>query len=217
MEKQYIFKSLLKLDIQYFADGAEVDPPNDPPAEPSGQNDEETLTLTEKELQSKIDSETDRRVAKALETREAKIREKIMAELEEQQKQQKDLAALSEEERKIKEFELKTAEFEKEKKEFEFEQQVVGVKSVLQDKTLPTQLAKFLVVQGDNEGTLANINEVSELIENVVAERIKVALRQNTPSSGGSNKDNEGYKPMGLFAKDNAVSLQAKAKEKYNL
>lgn len=210
MIKNFVFESLLKLDIQYFAD--EPTPPAEPPVpEPEP---EEKIMLTEKELQSKIDSETDKRVAKALETRETKMREKIEAEFLQKQQQQKDLSQLSEEERKIKEFELAQTEFEKEKQKFEFDQQVVGVKSVLQDKSMPIELAEFLVVQGDNDATLNNINVISESIEKLVGERIKTELRQNTPQTGGGAKPSE-YKGMGLYSSNEHTSLQERAKEKY--
>lgn len=212
---------LLKLNLQFFGgdggeDGGEGNPNGD--EEKGQEKDTETVTLTPKELQAKIDSEKDKHAQKVWETKSAKLREEILAEIEAEKKKEKELSQLTEEERRAKELELERQKFEEEKEKFVFEKSVVDAKGALTEKGLPTSFATFAVVKGDNEATLENINLFEQEIEKIVAERLKETLRQNTPGVGGKQKTTT-YKPMGLYTNSTQASadITKRAAEKFNL
>ena len=212
---------LLKLNLQFFGgdggeDGGEENPNGD--EEKGQEKDTETVTLTPKELQAKIDSEKDKHAQKVWETKSTKLREEILAEIEAEKKKEKELSQLTEEERRAKELELERQKFEEEKEKFAFEKSVVDAKGALTEKGLPTSFATFAVVKGDNEATLENINLFEREIEKIVAERLKETLRQNTPGVGGKQKTTA-YKPMGLYTNSTQASadITKRAAEKFNL
>lgn len=216
---------LLKLNLQFFGGdgeegGGEENPNGDEEKgqEKEREKDAETVTLTPKELQAKIDSEKDKHAQKVWETKSAKLREEILAEIEAEKKKEKELSQLTEEERRVKELELERQKFEEEKEKFAFEKAVVDAKGALTEKGLPTSFATFAVVKGDNEATLANINLFEQEIEKIVAERLKESLRQNTPGVGGKQKTTT-YKPMGLYSNSTQASadITKRAAEKFNL
>lgn len=195
----------LRLDIQFFAEEEESK------GDEEETKDEESVTLTQKELQAKIDSEKDKHAQKVWETKSKKLREELLAEIEEQKKKEKELSKLSEEERQKKELEQKLAEIEEREAKIKTTEQLAQTKSILAEKELDTSFADMVVVVGDNEKTLENINKLKEYVDNKVNEAIKSNARQSSPLLGGSAPS--GSKKLGVFG---GSSERAKrAQEKY--
>lgn len=145
------------------------------------------LELTPEELQSKIDSETDKRIAKALETHRKKWEEEFKQKLEEEKREAERLAKLSERERKEEELRKREEEIEKRLRELEMKELKADAVADLNEKGLPAEFADFLLA--DNaENTLKNINVFKEAFDKAVNEAVKEKLRQDTPKvSGGTS------------------------------
>lgn len=163
-------RQLLKLDLQYFAE---------PEEEPT-----EKIELSEEELQKRIESESDKKLAKVLEKKqqefERKQEEAIQKALEEHQR----LSKLSEKERQ--DAELTKREQEIADREADIKRKELRADAIndLTEKKLPTNFVDFLLAD-DSEKTLENINTFKTSFEEAVNNAVKEALRQETPSSGG--------------------------------
>lgn len=184
----------LKMNLQFFAE-----PPADTPP------DDETVTLTTKELQSKLDAEAEKRVAKVTAKKEAEWQSKLEAAIAEKVEETERLAKLSEKERK--EEELTT----REKKAIEREQ-AIALKELRADaletistKGIPTSFADFLVRE-DAESTLATINDFKEKWDASIAEQLKINARQETPGeTGGFTGSTNTPKSIREFANKNRL------------
>ncbi len=146
----------------------------------------EKVELTAEELQKKIEAESDRKLAKALEKKqkewESKQQEAIQAALEEKER----LSKLSEKERKEEELSQREKDIEKRLREIELKELKADAVSDLADKGLPSDFADFLLA--DNaENTLANINNFKKAFDEAVNAKVKEALRQDTPPAGGGS------------------------------
>lgn len=137
---------------------------------------ETTLTFT----QSELDSYTDKRIAKALETNSAKMLEEFEQKRKESEDKAVKLAQMSESERlnaKIAEREL---EVEKREKEIKLQEYRLQAESELSNLDLPKSLVN-LVLSDDVETTQSNITELSTAVDNIVNSRIKELAQQDTP------------------------------------
>ena len=151
----------------------------------------ETLSLTQEELEAKINSEYDRRLAKQQakwEEQLAQAKEDAKNEgLTEGQKRAKMSAKeKADEEQKQREEALSKRESELNKREL-----TANVTDMLNEKGLPKDLAESLVSLGDAD----KIGEVVEILqkstEKQVNEQVKERMRQDPPANGSSTLDSE--------------------------
>ena len=112
---------------------------------------DEKVTLTQKELEAKLQSETDRKVSKALETAKAKWEEEFRQKLEAEKAEAEKLAKMSAEQREKAKFDKEREEFLKLKAEFEKKQLVAETATQLAEEGLPAQFAKLLAGQTAEE------------------------------------------------------------------
>lgn len=137
---------------------------------------ENTLQFT----QSELDSYTDKKITKALETNSAKMLEEFEQKRKESEDKAVKLAQMSESERlnaKIAEREL---EVEKREKEIKLQEYRLQAESELSNFDLPKSLVS-LVLSDDVETTQSNITELSTVVDNIVNSRIKELAQQDTP------------------------------------
>lgn len=217
------FPEPLKLDLQFFAepgDGDPQDPPTDPPNDP--QDPTKKIELTEEELAKKIESESDKKLEKALQTARAKWEKEFQEKLEQEKKEAERLAKLSERERKEEELKKREEEIEKRLRELELKELKTDAIADLNNKGLPSEFADFLLAD-DAEKTLENINRFKETFDKAVNEAVKERLRQDTPPAGGGNiadknpfsKEHFNLTEQAKMLKENpalAKQLQAQAK-----
>lgn len=152
----------------------EVGGTNTEPTTP--ENNTESITMTPEELAAKLQSETDKRVAQALKTAQAKWETEWTAKLETEKSEATKLAKMTAEQRKQAEFDKKVAEFEARQKEYESKALKAEAITQLVAEKLPTEFADYLLGQ-DAETTMANINSFKDTwnkaIESAVNERLK--------------------------------------------
>ncbi|GEM_PF-5874228 len=168
-------KQWLPLNIQFFSE----EPPADPPADPE----DNPTPPTEEEIAKRIEAESDRKLAKALEKKQAewdqKQQEAIQAALEEKER----LSKLSEKERKDEEMTKREKELADRLAEIERKELKADAVADLSEKNLPASFADFLIAD-TAENTLQNINDFKTAFDDAVNAAVKEKLRQDTPPAG---------------------------------
>ena len=136
----------------------------------------EPITMTPEELAAKLQSETDKTVAQAWKTAQAKWETEWTAKLETEKSEATKLAKMTAEQRKQAEFDKKVAEFEAREKEYESKALKSEAITQLATEKLPTEFADY-VIGTTAEDTMAKINSFKETwnkaIESAVNERLK--------------------------------------------
>lgn len=173
----------LKLNLQFFAEGE--DNPQDQDTGDSGEVEVEEVTLSAEELQKKIESESDRKLAKVLEKKQKEWQEKQEQAIQEALERHERLSKLSEKERKEQELSEKEKELQKRIAEIERKELKADAVADLSEKGLPAEFADFLLA--DNaENTLENINTFKKAFDEAVNAAVKEQLRQETPKAGAT-------------------------------
>ncbi|REJ22130.1 MAG: hypothetical protein C6W54_15030 [Bacillaceae bacterium] len=122
-------------------------------------------------MQKRIESETDKKLEKALKTARAKWEKEFQEKLEQEKKEAERLAKLSEKERKEEELKKREEELEKRLRELKRKELKADAITVLNEKQLPAQFADFLLAEN-----VENINTFKKAFDEAVAEKVKEAL-----------------------------------------
>ncbi|MCD4839737.1 DUF4355 domain-containing protein [Neobacillus sedimentimangrovi] len=167
------------------------------------ENQKETKTYTEEEVQKLLQSETDKRVTQALKTAQEKWQKEYEAKLEQERSEAEKLAKMTEQERLLAEFEKQKKAFEEEKKQFlkaQLEMQTVKELSAL---GLPTDFSKF--VMADNAETIkTNIDTFKTYWEQAIEKAVNEKLQGTTPkvsTKTGGSITKEQFKKMTIAEK----------------
>lgn len=205
MEIKQTYKSFLPLNLQYFAGEDEEKKDED------GQE-EEKLTMTAKELEEKLQKESDRRVTAALKKQEDKMKLEIEQRIEKERKDAEELSRLSTEERAKAEKEREEMRMSEERKKFDDEKRSfykerleLQTSKDLQERKLPPTFAKFVMGE-DAEGTLENIVNFEKNWQEAIELEVNKRLVTSTPKTG--QKGGTGYNP---FHKD-SINLTEQGK-----
>ncbi|RWZ59885.1 DUF4355 domain-containing protein [Halobacillus fulvus] len=194
-------EKLLKLNLQHFAEGGE----GEGDGEGQGDGEETKFELTEEELQKKIESESDRKMAKALEKQKKEMRAELEKELKEQKAEAERLAKLSAKEREEAEFKKRQDALEKREQELAQKELKAQAVTELQDKQLPSAFAEFLIAENGDK-TFENINAFKEAFDTAVNDAVKEKLRQDPPEGGQSFKQrSESNKSLAEMAKKSRI------------
>jgi vacuolar-type H+-ATPase subunit E/Vma4 len=178
-----------KLNLQFFAEG-EGDNPGDNPSGEGEEGKPEVLELTPEELQKKIESESDRKLAKVLERKQKEWEQQFQERLEKEKKEAERLAKLSERERKEEELRKREEELQERLRQLELKELKADAIADLNNKGLPAEFADFLLAE-NAEKTLENINNFKQAFDKAVNEAVKEKLRQDTPPAGGGQISNK--------------------------
>ena len=136
----------------------------------------ETLTFT----QSELDSYTDKKINKALETKTAKMLEEFEQKRKESEDKAVKLAQMSESERLNAQIAERELEVEKRENEIKLQEYRLQAETELSNLDLPKSLVS-LVLSDDVETTQNNITELSTAVDNIVNSRIKELAQQEPP------------------------------------
>lgn len=174
---------LLKLDLQFFADET---PPGDdtPPAD--DKTPPEDVTLSQVELDKKIEAEADRKLAKALEKKQVEWDAKLEEKLNEAKKDAAAYAKMSEKEKEDAEYQKRVEKLEAREREINNRELLSEIESDLKDNELPVSFASSLLLIGDNEKIKEAVTGIKEDFDEAVAQKVKESLRQDTPGVGGT-------------------------------
>lgn len=139
--------------------------------------------------QAQLDSEADKRAAKALETAKAKWQEEQAKALEDAKSEGARLAKMTEDE-KAKELEKqRQAELDKREAELNQRELSTSTKSLLVDKGLPTDFAGSLVALGDADKIKTAVENIQKTIQETVNKQVEAKLQTDPPKNGASALD----------------------------
>lgn len=159
-------------------------PATDP--EPEGkQTPQEPTTYT----QAQLDSEADKRAAKALETAKAKWEAEQAKALEDAKSEGARLAKMSADEKAQELEKQRQAELDKREAELNQRELSTSTKSLLVDKGLPSELADSLVALGDADKIKAAVETLGKSIQETVNKQVEAKLQTDPPKNGPSALD----------------------------
>lgn len=139
--------------------------------------------------QAQLDSEADKRAAKALETAKAKWQAEQAKALEDAKSEGARLAKMTEDE-KAKEIEKqRQAELDKREAELNQRELSTSTKSLLVDKGLPTEFAGSLVALGDADKIKTAVENIQKTIQETVNKQVEAKLQTEQPKNGSSALD----------------------------
>lgn len=185
-----------RLNLQYFSDDENDDvtktddPENktdDLENEEVKEEDNEPVTFDSKEdLQKLIESESDKKLDKALRKREEKWQSELDAKVQQALKEDKRISQLSETER----VEEQLTQREKDLMERENKIKLMEIKSdavtELNERQIDTRFSEWLLADNADD-TFANIKRFNEVLDAVINSAVKESTRQEAPRLGGSN------------------------------
>ncbi|WP_333603543.1 capsid assembly scaffolding protein Gp46 family protein [Lactobacillus acetotolerans] len=158
---------------------------------------ENTLTLTKEELQAKLDSEADKRAAKAIETAKAKWEADQAEVIQKAKSEGERLAQLSADEKLEAERKAKLKEFEEREAALNKRELKANTSSLLSEANLPKKLADSLVELGDADKIKETTDLLAKTIEDEVNRRVKEQLRsdppKNNPSALGNPEEDDPF------------------------
>lgn len=139
--------------------------------------------------QSEMDSNADKRAAKAVEAARAKWDAEQAKALEDAKSEGARLAKMTEDE-KAKELEKqRQAELDKREAELNRRELSTSTKSLLVDKGLPTDFAGSLVALGDADKIKATVETLQKTIQETVNKQVEAKLQTEPPKNGASALD----------------------------
>ncbi|QBO35386.1 DUF4355 domain-containing protein [Periweissella cryptocerci] len=151
--------------------------------------------------QAEVDSLTDKKVDKAIQTALAKQQEEFASKLETEKEEAAKYAKMTAEQKKSAEMEKREQEIAERETKIALQELHGEVVADLNEQGLPIELADVFTVNGvDTETIKGAIEKVSETIKTQIAEGIKAGARQSAPKSG-----------VNLGSKENNTSLAERA------
>ncbi|MGM0864536.1 MAG: DUF4355 domain-containing protein [Bacillota bacterium] len=194
----------LKLDLQYFAEPNEppADPPNqdDPPNDPPGK-----IELSSEELQKKIEAESDRKLAKALEKKQKEWESQLDQRIADAKKDAEQYAKMTQKEREVAEYKERLEELDKRERELNTKQLRSEVETDLKDEGVPAAFADSLIKLEDNEKIKEAVSSLKKEFDAAVNNAVKEKLRQDPPETGGSKLNNSSHTTKAEMARKNRI------------
>lgn len=157
------------------------------------------------ESQSDLDSYTDKRVAKALETARSKWNDELDTKLKEREDKAKKLASMTAKDRA--EAELKDRQKALDEREHELNMKAYRIEAQkqLEENKLPADLVD-LVLTDNAENTHANIQLLSETVDELVKARVAELSNTSSPKdSAGFKSSDQAHGDVAAFAQKNRL------------
>ncbi|WP_158281641.1 DUF4355 domain-containing protein [Sporanaerobacter acetigenes] len=183
--------NLKGINLQLFADEGEEVKETDDIQDKAVEGKEETKTYTQEELDTKLQSETDKRVTEALKTARAKWEKEYEEKLVKEKKEAERLSKLSADEREKELIKQKQLELEEKEKAIQYRELQLDTVKVLADENLPAGFAEFLI-QNDAETTNENIKKFKKEWQEALTKEVDERIKGKSPSIGGQNLKTEG-------------------------
>jgi len=147
---------------------------------------EDSITLTAKELQAKLDSEADKRSAAAIEKAKSKWEADQKQAIEDAKNEGAKLAKMSAadklaEEQKQREPAVKQREAELNKRELSY-----STKDLLVEQGLPVDMADSLIALGDADAIKSAVGTLKTSVDSAVKEQVEKAVQSSKPATGAS-------------------------------
>ncbi|WP_273716438.1 DUF4355 domain-containing protein [Leuconostoc mesenteroides] len=147
--------------------------------EQNQQENEETKTLTQSELDSLMDKHT----AKVLEKQKADFEKQLAEAIKQGKTEGEKLATMSAKEKAEEEAKQRLADLEAREKELNQRELTVNVSSLLKERELPTDLAESLVKLGNADEISTVVDSLQQAIQQGINDGVKDRLRQDPPKN----------------------------------
>ncbi|MCT4420085.1 DUF4355 domain-containing protein [Leuconostoc falkenbergense] len=147
--------------------------------EQNQQENEETKTLTQSELDSLMDKHT----AKVLEKQKADFEKQLAEAIKQGKTEGEKLATMSAKEKAEEEAKQRLADLEAREKELNERELTVNVSSLLKERELPTDLAESLVKLGNADEISTVVDSLQQAIQQGINDGVKDRLRQDPPKN----------------------------------
>lgn len=165
---------------------------------------EDILTLSQEELNKKIQSESDKRVNQALENAKAKMREQVLADLEAEKIEKEKQSKMTDSEIAKAELEKEKAKIAKQMAELALEKSKMTVQAQLQAEGINPEFAVYLV-DTDEDKTAENIEKFKTLWQTSLQKSVDFKLGQTNPqinqSTGQATLTKDDFKAMSFTQK----------------
>lgn len=166
--------------------------PKNPATDPDPEGKQTPQTTTQEPTtytQAQLDSEADKRAAKALETAKAKWEAEQAKALEDAKSEGARLAKMSADEKAQELEKQRQAALDKREAELNQRELSASTKSLLVDKGLPGELADSLVALGDADKIKAAVETLGKSIQETVNKQVESKLQTDPPKNGSSALD----------------------------
>lgn len=165
-------EKFLKMNLQYFGDEGEQDPPQEPSEE---KNDDEPFTMDD--VKKLLQSETD------------KIRTEYSKKLKQKEKEFENFKKekMTDEEKKKYEFEQLQSQLSEKEKSLNAKEMTLFTIDALKENSLPLEAKDFLL-GSDQESTLNNINAFKQMFDSAVTNAVETTIK----STGKEHKKGDG-------------------------
>lgn len=150
--------------------------------EQNQQENEETKTLTQSELDRLMDKHT----AKVLEKQKADFEKQLAEAIQQGKTEGEKLATMSAKEKAEEEAKQRLADLEAREKELNQRELTVNVSSLLKERELPTDLAESLVKLGNADEISTVVDSLQQAIQQGINDGVKDRLRQGQPKNGAT-------------------------------
>lgn len=150
---------------------------------------EDSITLTPKELQAKLDSEADKRTATAVEKAQAKWKADQKQAIEDAKKEGAKLAKMSAEDKLAEEQKQREEAFKKREAELNKRELSYSTKDLLAKQGLPADMADSLIALGDADAIKSAVGTLKASVDSAVKEQVEKAVQSSKPKTGSSVLD----------------------------
>lgn len=150
--------------------------------EQNQQENEETKTLT----QSELDSLMDKHAAKVLEKQKADFEKQLAEAIQQGKTEGEKLATMSAKEKAEEEAKQRLADLEAREKELNQRELTVNVSSLLKERELPTDLAESLVKLGNADEISTVVDSLQQAIQQGINDGVHERLRTDSPKNGAT-------------------------------
>src|SRR5690625_361225 len=152
---------------------------------------EETEQTEDTFTRSDVDREVSKAVEKAIQNQRAKWEEEKAKELEKAKNEAIEYAKMTQKEKEEAELNKRLEEIEKREAELNKRQLLTEIESDLKENELPIELADTLINLNDNEEIKSKITDLKKFVDDAVNEKVKEALRQDTPTESTGEMSND--------------------------
>lgn len=158
-----------------------------------------TITLTQEELDAKLQAETDKRVTQALKTAKEKWETEFSSKIDSHLKDYEKKAKMTPEQIKQLDLDEKFKLLEQEKSNYHKMKNEMAIATKLQEKKLSTVLTKF-VYADDMDVVEQNIATLEQLVLGMVNEEVEKRISSGKPKVGVSTTglDKEKFKKLSI-------------------
>ncbi|AIS74055.1 scaffold protein [Leuconostoc phage LLC-1] len=146
------------------------------------QENEETKTLTQSELDSLMDKHT----AKVLEKQKADFEKQLAEAIQQGKTEGEKLATMSAKEKAEEEAKQRLADLEAREKELNQRELTINVSSLLKERELPTDLAESLVKLGNADEISTVVDSLQQVMQQGINDGVKEHFRQDRPKNGAT-------------------------------